>query len=239
METTMDQNYRQTETFEQFMASIKAHREESQADIKAHREESQADIKARREEFEKEMSERDKKFRKEMRERDEKFRKEMDEKVKESDKRLKILDKRMGYLSNRFGEIAEHLVAPGIRRRFNEMGYHFQEVMPGGTRIFDESNGKIKTEIDLLFENTDTIMAVEVKVKPAFNHIEHHIKRLEILCECRRNKNDNRKIHGAIAGAIFGPAEKKAVADAGLFVIEQSGDTMKIDVPDGFIPRGW
>lgn len=27
--------------------------------------------------------------------------------------------------------------------------------------------------------------------------------------------------------------------EAGLFVIEQSGDTMKIDVPEGFQPREW
>ena len=46
-----------------------------------------------------------------------------------------------------------------------------------------------------------------------------------------------RKIQGAIAGAIFGSEEKKAVIEAGLFVIEQSGDTMKIKVPQDFVPR--
>ena len=32
---------------------------------------------------------------------------------------------------------------------------------------------------------------------------------------------------------------KKAVIEAGLFAIEQSGDTMKIDVPEGFVPSEW
>jgi len=44
---------------------------------------------------------------------------------------------------------------------------------------------------------------------------------------------------GAIAGAIFGTAEKKATIEAGLYVIKQSGDTMKIDVLEGFVPREW
>jgi hypothetical protein len=46
-------------------------------------------------------------------------------------------------------------------------------------------------------------------------------------------------IKGAIAGAIFGAAEKKATMEAGLYVVEQSGDTMKIDVPEDFVPREW
>ena len=44
---------------------------------------------------------------------------------------------------------------------------------------------------------------------------------------------------GAIAGAIFGSEEKKATIEAGLYVIEQTGDTMRINVPDGFVPRKW
>jgi len=50
-------------------------------------------------------------------------------------------------------------------------------------------------------------------------------------------RNDRRKIQGAIAGAIFGSEEKKAVLEAGLFVIEQSGDAMKIEAPQNFVSR--
>jgi len=69
--------------------------------------------------------------------------------------------------------------------------------------------------------------------------VEHHIKRLEILRDHRRGINDKRTIKGAIAGAIFGLEEKKATREAGLYVVEQSGDTMKIDVPNDFVPREW
>jgi len=162
----------------------------------------------------------------------------MQEKSAKTERFLKKIGKQMGYLNNRFGELAEHLVAPGIARRFNELGHHFDGIAPGGYKISD-SMGKIIAEVDLLLENGDCIMAVEVKVKPKLQDMEHHRKRLEILREHRSNKHDSRKIYGAIAGAIFGTAEKKEAIDAGFFVLEQSGDTMKMDIPDGFVPRAY
>ena len=65
------------------------------------------------------------------------------------------------------------------------------------------------------------------------------LKRLEILQKSRRKRGDMRKIQGAIAGAIFGRKEKQAVTKAGFYALVQSGDTMKIDIPDGFVPREW
>ena len=164
--------------------------------------------------------------------------KESAERQKKIDRQMKKTDERIGFLSNRFGELAEHLVAPSIHTRFNELGYFFEEMATKGC-IIRGDDGKTKAEIDLLLENGDTVMAVEVKAKPAVKDVEHHIKRLEILRDYRRKKKDTRKIQGAITGAIFGTTEKKATIEAGLYVIEQSGDTMKIDIPDGFVPRNW
>jgi hypothetical protein len=43
----------------------------------------------------------------------------------------------------------------------------------------------------------------------------------------------------AVAGAIA-PEEVKAFAiESGFFVLEQSGDTIRISVPEGFKPREW
>ena len=164
--------------------------------------------------------------------------KETDKQIKETSKQMKRTFKEMGYLSNRFGEMAEHLVKPGIYKRFNELGYLFDVRSPGG-HIISGENGKSKAEIDFLLENGETIMAVEVKVTPKVKHVAEHIKRLEILRDHRRKFNDMRHVEGAIAGAIFGAEEKKATIEAGLYVIEQSGDTMKIEVPDDFVPRRW
>jgi len=165
-------------------------------------------------------------------------RKELDRRLKETDRIVRRNGKQLGEVHRRFGQLAEHLVAPGIAKRFNELGYNFDLMAPKGIKILDE-NGKIKTEIDLLLENGKTIIAVEVKSRPVIQDVEHHIKRLEILRDKRSLLNDQRKVQGGIAGAIYEDEVKKAVREAGLFVIEQSGDTMKIDMPDGFIPREW
>ncbi|MCL2205366.1 MAG: hypothetical protein FWB82_02460 [Treponema sp.] len=163
---------------------------------------------------------------------------ETDRQIQEAAKVVRRNGKQMGDLHRRFGELAEHLVAPNIHKRFNELGYHFGSCSPGGMKIFDKQ-GNTKTEIDLVMENGNTIMALEVKTKPTVKDVGHHIKRLEILRDARRGLNDKRVIKGAIAGAIFGAAEKKATMEAGLYVVEQSGDTMKIDVPEDFVAREW
>ncbi|MDR3173567.1 MAG: hypothetical protein LBU19_04890 [Treponema sp.] len=153
-------------------------------------------------------------------------------------KTVNRVGKQIGELGDRFGELAEHLVAPGIIRRFNDMGYHFDDTIAERVRIPDDT-GRILTEIDLLLENGNYSIAVEVKTRPKESDVEHHIRRLEILREHKDKRQDRRKIRGAIAGAVFpGPVMEAALA-AGLYVIEQSGDTMKIRVPKGFIPREW
>jgi predicted AAA+ superfamily ATPase len=159
--------------------------------------------------------------------------------MKETDRQMKRTDKQMGGLHRRFGELAKHLVAPGIARRFNKLGYHFESIMPGGIKILDKE-GKTRAEIDLLLENGDSIVAVEVKTRPNEEDIEHHFRRIEILKEHREAKGEKpKRILGAIAGAIFGTREQNAALKAGFYVLEQSGDTMRINIPKGFVPREW
>jgi hypothetical protein len=160
---------------------------------------------------------------------------ETDRLQKKNEKLIGRLSKQFGHLGQRFGELAEHLVAPGIIRIFNELGYHFNEVAK--LEIKDDHN-KTLTEIDLLLENDETIVVVEVKAKPRENDIPHHITRLNILREHRKkHKKTDKKIIGAIAGAVFDKVIKANAIEAGFYTITQSGDTLKIDVPDDFEPR--
>jgi predicted AAA+ superfamily ATPase len=158
---------------------------------------------------------------------------------RKTERTVNRVGKQMGDLNNRFGELAEHLVAPGIIRRFNEMGYYLGEGLVQQLKILDRDTQNVLTEIDLLLENEEYLIAVEVKSRPALKDVAHHERRLEILREYKNRRNDQRKIRGGIAGAVFPEGVKEAVIEAGLYVIEQSGDTMKISVPPGFIPREW
>ena len=160
---------------------------------------------------------------------------ETDRRMQETDRRMQETDRKIGELGNRFGELAEHLVAPGIVQRFNELGYHFDDVIAERVKIPD-GQGRILTEIDLLLENGDYSIVTEVKTRPKVDDIEHHIRRMEILRAHKDRRGDRRKIRGAIAGAVFPKEAKEAAIAAGLYVLEQSGDTMQIQKPDGFVP---
>ena len=181
-----------------------------------------------------EQRERQEKEARQMKERHE----EIDRQMEKTDRQMKRLNKQMGDLHRKFGQIAEHLVAPGIAKRFNELGFHFDSVSPGGHKILDEQ-GNTKAEVDILLENGDYIVAVEVKTTPVVKDVEHHTRRLEILREHRSRRRDYRKIQGAIAGAIFSREAKDAVIEAGMYVLEQSGDTMKMEIPKDFKPKEW
>jgi hypothetical protein len=50
---------------------------------------------------------------------------------------------------------------------------------------------------------------------------------------------DKRQLAGAVAGAIIAEGVKPFAFKNGFYVIEQAGDTVKIAIPEGFIPRKW
>jgi hypothetical protein len=195
-----------------------------------------------------ETAERFKETDRRFKETDKKF-KEAAERSKEFDARIektrilleeskRELDKRMGDLGNRFGELAEHLVAPSINEKFNALGFHFDAIAPGGWRI-DAPNGQTLAEVDILLQNTESVVAVEVKSKLLERHIDDHVKRLEVLRGWADTHRDRRRIYGAVAGAIVSPGVRQYALNAGLYVIVQTGDTVKIDIPEDFQPRQW
>jgi hypothetical protein len=47
----------------------------------------------------------------------------------------------------------------------------------------------------------------------------------------------HKSLIGAIAGAIFPSNVKQFAIETGFYVITQSGDTVKIEVPEDFKPR--
>ena len=162
---------------------------------------------------------------------------EIKEIQKETALQMKETDRIIGELGNRFGELAEHLVAPNINQKFRVLGLSFEEVSHNKT--IEDSSGKFLAEIDILLENGDIVVAVEVKSKPLEKDVKKHIERMEILRRRANKRNDNRKFRGAIAGAIMTNHVRSNAHKAGFYVIEQTGDTVKINIPEGFIPKDW
>ena len=189
-------------------------------------------------ERQKEYEERQKKYEEQREQKKKEYEEQQKKRQKEIDRQIKNLNEQMGGLHRSFGEMAEHLVAPGIIDKFNEMGFHIMKAATHGMKILDE-NKKVRTEVDLYMENGDYIFAIEVKARLGKKDIDEHRKQLEILRENANRTGDRRKILGGMAVAILEKGEKEAILDAGFYLLVQSGDTMKIDLPEGFVPREW
>jgi len=164
--------------------------------------------------------------------------KETDQRMKETAERMKETDRRIGELGNRFGELAEHLVAPNIMEKFNERGFTFTKIAQD-CKMIEPGNPKAVTEVDILLENGDVVIAVEVKAKPKQADVDDHILRLEKLRQAADRRDDKRRYQGAIAGAIMSDAVREYILQMGLYVIEQTGDTVQINIPEGFTAREW
>ncbi|MDR1054124.1 MAG: hypothetical protein LBL39_08105, partial [Planctomycetaceae bacterium] len=101
-----------------------------------------------------------------------------------------------------------------------------------------KKDGRVVTEVDLLLENEETIAIVEVKSKPDQKDIEKHLERMAIVRSFfDSHRHDSKNLIGAVAGAVFPDNVKNFTIEAGFYAITQSGDTLKIDVPEGFKPR--
>ena len=186
------------------------------------------------------FQETDRKFqelRDDMRETDRRMQ-ETDRQMKETARQMKETDRKIGELGNRFGELAEHLVAPKIREKFNALGFALGKTS-NNVEIGDDQNAGSSAEIDILLENGGLAIAIEVKAKPKDQDIDRHLERMEVLRRWADRHEDKRKFRGAIAGAIMSDAVRKYALKAGFYVIEQSGDTVEINVPSNFSPREW
>ena len=163
---------------------------------------------------------------------------EADRQMKELKEQLKETDRIVGDLGNRFGELAEHLVAPNIKEKFNELGFTFERIYQN-LAITDFASKRCLAEIDLMLENGDIVIAVEVKAKPVQKDIDKHIERIEVLRRRADARSDTRKFQGAIAGAIMTDEVRDYTHSAGFYAIEQTGDTVRINIPKDFKPREW
>ncbi|MDR1247782.1 MAG: hypothetical protein LBK63_00620 [Treponema sp.] len=159
------------------------------------------------------------------------------EQMKETDRRMKETDRQISNLGSRLGELVEEIIFPNIVEKFNKLGYVFGRA---GRRVgYRDSQGQYLAEVDILLENGDTALAVEVKTHLTHNDVREHRQRMEKLRRYADEHGDKRKLLGAVAGGIASEEVKAFAVKSGFFVLEQSGDTVKISVPEDFKPREW
>jgi hypothetical protein len=82
-------------------------------------------------------------------------------------------------------------------------------------------------------------MAVEVKTKLVTTDVQDHIRRLEKLRKYAAGQEwENKKLLGGIAGAVVDGNVREYALNQGLFLISQSGESLKVESPLGSI-REW
>jgi hypothetical protein len=162
---------------------------------------------------------------------------EMKESYREIRQGIKEASRIVGDLGNKLGIVVEHLVLSNILEKFNELGYEFSKMGPN-IRIEDKKKNII-AEVDAMLENGDYALAIEVKTQLNVKDVDEHTRRMDKLRRYADDRRDTRKLIGAVAGAIVANNVKEYALRKGFYVIKQSGDTVKIDIPRGFTPKTW
>ncbi|MCL1849429.1 MAG: hypothetical protein FWF83_07150, partial [Clostridiales bacterium] len=83
-------------------------------------------------------------------------------------------------------------------------------------------------------------MIVEVKTKLESTDVDKHLERISLLRKYFDERNDKRKLIGAVAGGIASEEVVAYAFEKGFFVVEQSGEAISVaDTPEGFKPQKW
>ncbi|MEO5347821.1 MAG: hypothetical protein H7834_15790 [Magnetococcus sp. YQC-9] len=160
---------------------------------------------------------------------------ETDRQFKETDRRMRETDRKLDRLGGRLGEFVEGLVAPACEILFSQWGIPVYQV---SRRVVAKLPGGRHMEIDLFVVNTDVVALVEVKSKLTIDDVREHLERLVEFKEFFPRYADCRT-YGAVASMVIEENVSRFAINQGLFVIEQSGDTLRMANEPNFVPKGW
>ena len=156
----------------------------------------------------------------------------------EHKERWKQLEKELGRLGNSYGEQIDAMFV-NLHRKFNELGFEFPDSADGGYTYRDAAKNPV-AQVDRLYVNGDSVMAVEVKAKLKRDDVDGHIERLGKIGGLLKERGDVRKVLGAVAGGAVPDNLLKYAHGKGLYVLVQSGESVSIaPLPENFMPREW
>jgi len=142
------------------------------------------------------------------------------------------LNKAIGGLSNTLGSLVEHIMTPDLPQKFKKLGYSFNRIV-----TYKIAEG-VHAQIDGMLENGEQAVAVEVKTTLRQADIDEHLVRMEKIRKYADEHNDKRQFMGAIAATITDRSTREYALKKGLFVIEPSGENVKVTKPEGDV-RVW
>ncbi|GHT34157.1 hypothetical protein FACS189427_00960 [Planctomycetales bacterium] len=161
-----------------------------------------------------------------------------DRKFQETREQMKRTDRRIAALGGRIGDIVQAMVEGNILDKFQKLGYGF-DICARNVK-FQNNKLDIKGEIDLFLEDGDVALLIEVKSKLETADVREHIKRMEKFRCYADAKKENRTFIAAVAGAVVDDTAEEFAHKNGMYVIVQSGDSVKIvKPPKNFKVKEW
>ena len=157
---------------------------------------------------------------------------ETEKAIRETQKAVKETQKNIGGLNNTLGSLVEHLLTPNLPQKFKKLGYSFNRI---ATYKFAEG---VYAQIDGMLENGTQAVAVEVKTTLRQMDIDEHLVRMEKIRKYADEHGDKRQFMGAMAATITDEPTKNYALKKGLFIIEPSGEDVKVTKPETE-PRVW
>ena len=145
---------------------------------------------------------------------------------------IKETQKNIGGLSNTLGSIVERILTPGLPEKFKKFGYNFNRIAS-----YSYAAG-VYAQIDGMLENGSQAIAVEVKTTLRQADIDDHLVRMEKIRKYADEHGDKRQFMGAMAATITDETTRNYALKKGLFVIEPSGEDVKVTKPEAE-PRVW
>ncbi len=159
---------------------------------------------------------------------------ETDRRIQETDRQIQEVNRQLGRLGGQWGLFVENLVAPSCERLFTERGIPVHMV---SRRVLKRKDGDT-LEIDVLVVNLGHVVMVEVKSSLRVGDVK------ELLEDLRRFRHffpeyADHQLHGAVAGMRIEEGADRFAYRQGLFVLAQTGDSMRILNDDAFEPKSW
>jgi predicted AAA+ superfamily ATPase len=151
---------------------------------------------------------------------------------------VKELSINFGGLGNSLGDLAEGLMASELVETFEKRGLYFDRSFQN-YKVKEKITKRKLAEIDMLLVNGTIAMAVEVKTTMKEVDVDKHEARMDLLSKEPDSLFLNRKLYGAMAGVKMSTQAREYAIEKGFFVIELTGDAIKVDMPDSFTPKIW
>ncbi|GBU27636.1 hypothetical protein R84B8_01238 [Treponema sp. R8-4-B8] len=84
-------------------------------------------------------------------------------------------------------------------------------------------------------------MAVEVKRwLERTDQVDEHIKRMQLIRQYPPAEVKDKKLLGAIVGAVVTPEAREYAEQNGFFILELTGEDVRLlEPPEGFQPKEW